>query len=529
MRKTPPLYKIIFNWDGTPRGYSPYPQSLEQLLDLVYAPLENTQVGAMFWCVGTHEATWPSAALPQLGDSEQHRYSRVTNLHRAQSWRAMWQRGEDPNTALVERGHQLGLDVFASIRMNDNHFWSDAERRQPPLAPDQMVETVRPGLTQLRKDHPEWCLGTGQAPRWAATSWNMAMPQVREHLFQYIAEACRAADWDGVELDWQRHAFHLPEDHAFRLRYTLTDLQRAVRQLADGIGRERGRPFYVAVRVGATLETCRRVGYDLETWLGEGLCDMVATNANSGTDPGVEVERFLELGQENKVQIYPGFDSHWESGRGRLVPARDWLAAWQRGLAKGYYERGAHGVYIFNWHATRDSHRPLLTALGATETLEATDKVYAPIYRFMRDRDEWRFGAERDDRLDGELPVTLYPTLTGCGPTFHVSVYDDLDADVRNGRLAGVELHIELAHWAPADRVAVKLDDELLGEPTVRNLAAEDRDNPADAHENSWLVWALALGRGEHLVEVCLVERDPRMGIPLVVEHVEIHIKYNGK
>ena len=46
------------------------------------------------------------------------------------------------------------MDVYVSIRMNDNHFWSDSARKAFPLAPDEMAQTVRPELTQFRKDHP---------------------------------------------------------------------------------------------------------------------------------------------------------------------------------------------------------------------------------------------------------------------------------------------------------------------------------------------------------------------------------------
>jgi hypothetical protein len=77
----------------------------------------------------------------------------------------------------------------------------------------------------------------------------MAVPEVREHVLQWVTEACRQAEWDGVELDWQRHAFHLPAADAYRLRYTVTDLMRAIRAATDAIAGERGRPFHVAVRV----------------------------------------------------------------------------------------------------------------------------------------------------------------------------------------------------------------------------------------------------------------------------------------
>ena len=520
---TPPPYGIVFNWDGTPHGYSEHPQSLQQLLDKVYAPIENTQVGALFWCLGAEEAKWPSASLPVIGDAENRRYGSTKHMRRAEGVRAFFDRGDDLYPALVARGRELGIQVYCSIRINDNHFWSDGARREPPLRPEEMASVTRPHLTPLRKEHPEWCLGIDRAPRWAATSWNIAIPEVREYRLRYIAEACRLADWDGVELDWQRHAFHLPEDDAYRLRYTLTDLQRAVRGLADEIAAARGRPFFVGVRVGAALETCRRVGYDLETWMRDGLCDLVATNANSGTDPGVEIETYLELAREREIPLYPGLDSHGESGQGHLIGASTWREAWYRGLAQGFLARGASGIYIFNWHATRDSHRSLLTTLGALKTLRRRDKVYAAIKRHIRDRSELRYGAERDDRLYGEVPVALYSTSTGTGPLFHVAVHDRA-ADARK-----VTLYIELAHFTPTDQIAVALDGRRLDAPEVRSTASADPDNPANITENSWLGWPLApaqVDRGMREIQVSLVARNPHLQPPLVVENVEIHIDY---
>ena len=34
-------------------------------------------------------------------------------------------------------------------------------------------------LTQLRRDHPEWLLGDDTNADWFASSWNMAVPEVR--------------------------------------------------------------------------------------------------------------------------------------------------------------------------------------------------------------------------------------------------------------------------------------------------------------------------------------------------------------
>ena len=119
----PPPYGIIYNWDGAPHGYSAYPQSIDQFLAKVYAPLEDTQVGALCWCIALHEATWPSEYLDVTGDSTDRRYASARTLHHVENIRGFFERGEDPYGALVARGREQGIAVYASVRMNDNHFW----------------------------------------------------------------------------------------------------------------------------------------------------------------------------------------------------------------------------------------------------------------------------------------------------------------------------------------------------------------------------------------------------------------------
>ena len=517
-RPSPPDYGIMFNHDGTFLGKSEYPQRIDDLLDKIYGPLQDTQIGALLWCVGAEQARWPSDNLESVVDPRERPYGSVKEFRRAESVRAMFDRGEDLYGDIVRRGHDIGMDVYVSIRMNDNHFWSDSGRKAYPLAPEEMAKTVRPELTQFRKDHPEWVLGIGNAPRWAITSWNMAIPEVREYTLLRIREACMLANWDGVEIDWQRHAFHLPESDAYRLRYALADLMRSIRRLADEIAKERGRPFYILTRVGASEDTNRRIGYDVGTWIEEGLCDIVATNSNSGNDPGVEVERYVEMMAGTKIKLYPGFDSHGEFGRGHLVEQSRWRDAWFRGLAKSYYDRGASGVHAFNWHTYAASLNGLLTTIGSPDTLNRVDKVYTPVKRHIRGKEEIRYGAERDDRLLGEVPVPLYRTLTGDGPTFHIPVHDDVSEDT------GVELQINLDHYSPNDAVSVTLNGEHLGGPTLHRTGGEGH-----LSEDTWLVWKLRPAqaeRGIHEVRLVLDRRDPRLGVPVVVENVELHITY---
>ena len=59
------------------------------------------------------------------------------------------------------------------------------------------------------------------------------------------------------------------------------------------------------------------------------------------------------------------------------------------------------------------------------------------------------------------------------------------------------------------------------------DAAAEDPEDPSDVSENGWLIWPLEqVARGVCEVRVCLLERDPRIGVPLRIEQVEIYLQY---
>ena len=510
----PPDYGIIYNWDGAPHGYSEYPQSMEAFLDKVYAPMEGTQVGAHFWCIGEHTARWKSDVLELVGEVHGRRYESAGAYTFNESVRAMLERGEDPQVATIERGHELGMHVYASVRMNDNHF-SGAQPRDLPLMRHS-------GLTRMRIEHPDWLLGD-QTSEWFALSWNMAVPEVREHRYANIEELCRLYDWDGVELDWQRHPFHLPEDYGYRLRYALTDLQRSVRRMTDGLAEKRGRPFYVAARVAGTLEGCRLIGYDVPAWIEEGLVDILIPAGNSMTDPSIDMAAFRELCQGTQIVVYPGLDGGMPNPR--VAPMEQFTIddPIMRGITSRHYNAGADGIYVFNWHADRDLRRGLLTTIGSPKTLRRKDKVYAATYRVVIKEGDWR-GQYRVDRLWGEVPVPLKRTQTGEGPTATLDIGDNVATD---GPVL-IELRVRLDEWVKGDVVLVLWNGVELPDPRTTYIHG---GTPAitDVSGSVWQSYRLTPDQvpvGTHKVKVILAERNPRVGCDIVLTDVEVALRY---
>ena len=217
-------------------------------------------------------------------------------------------------------------------------------------SPEDMPTLIHDGITQMRRDHPEWLLGDGAQSDWFALSWNMAVPEVREHRLRNVEELCRRWDWDGVELDWQRHGYHLDKHYGYKLRHALTDLQRSIRQAINRLSDERGKPFYVAARVSGTLEMCKRIGYDIETWVEEDLVDILIPAASSGTDPLLDIQGFKALTEGTGIAvygcIYGGTDGPYVGPEDETAK-RDLVLT---GIASRHYAHGADGIYVFNFH-----------------------------------------------------------------------------------------------------------------------------------------------------------------------------------
>ncbi len=509
----PPSYGIIYNWDGAPHEYSVYPQQMNDFLAKMYAPMENTQVGAHFWCVGADHATWKSKVIERLGD--QGYYGEAYGYNTAENAVAMFDRGEDPFAAAINRGHELGIAVYASVRMNDNHHGG--------AQPQDMPSMDKSGVTKIRRDHPEWLLGKDTYD-WFALSWNMSIPEVREYRYKHVEEVCRLWEWDGIELDWQRHAFHLPDDYGYRLRYALTDLQRAIRRLTDELANKRGRPFYLAARVASSLEMCRRTGYDLPTWIDEGLVDIIIPAANAATDPDIDVAAYKELCKGTDIVVYPGFDGGLPDPFVGPEDNKTKNILRTRAIASRYHKNGADGIYVFNWHANKESRRDLLTSIGSAKTLRKKDKIYTATHRFIHKQGEWRW-AYHNDRLLGQVPVPLKRTLTGDGPTIPIQVADNFKIDIPES----LELRVRLEQWVNGDIVHVSWDDKELRNAQVNYSDNIGNLNISDFSSAVWLRFALTpdqANEGEHNVKVVLEKHNPKVRHDIVVSDVELVVKF---
>ncbi len=349
--------RIIFNSDGgdaTTGGYGRVSiedfDSLEaegvaeRFLDIWSAPLADTHTDSIFYCSSRPFGMFlHRTEIGEMLTSGENNIVGLLDLH-----------GTCPLEVQADFAGENDMEIFFSMRMNDTH-----DQHTPRLLP------------RLKKENPGYLLGDGgKAPvygRWTGVDY--AHPEVRELAFRYFEEVCRKFDIDGIELDFFRKLTffrHERNEPAGREELEMmTGLIRRIRRMTEEVGREKGRPILVAVRVPDSVEYCRAIGLDIERWLEEGLVDIMSVSGEWRMNPW---EYSVELGRKYGVKVYAVLtcNRHHVDGLRRTDEAF-------RGRAMSAWEAGVDGIYTFNFFQTR---RPVFSEMGDPEVLSGLDKVY---------------------------------------------------------------------------------------------------------------------------------------------------------
>ena len=400
---------LIFNNDGNEPVFELTEPTAENLLARRTAPLAGSGVRSIFYCpwsspfgVFTHHT--------QVGERFETREGRFAK----NQTRALFEAGIDPFAVVAEWCRKHDVECFWSMRMNDTHDSNGADYAPLVLA-----------TSSLKRDHPDWLLGTPDRKppyaRWTAVDYGR--PEIRDLAFRYVEEACTNYPLDGVELDFFRHAafFAAPargEPATAADLEAMTALVRRIRTMADEVGGRRGRPILVAVRVPDSVEYSRAIGLDLETWLAEGLVDLLVTTSYIQLNPW---EYSVALGRRHGVKVYPSLDESRipdpEARRERMT-----VEAY-RARAAAAWTAGVDGIYLFNHF---DTQSPLWNELGDRRKLATLDKDYFASYRGTGGATFPRQPFQKLATLNPSAPLAV---ATGTATSVALHLGDEFAAD----------------------------------------------------------------------------------------------------
>ena len=351
--------RIIYNDDAGVAWTETAKDGPHAILDARFNHCINSLVDSYFFCVGDGRDKPFGHDMPPWGD---------------------------PHQLIIDASRSAGIEVFASLRMNDTHDASWQENPERFASYDLKVK--RPDLLiGERREYP--ASGDPLNPQchlgriWSA--FDYAKQEVHAHRLAFIKNMLSRYDWDGFEMDFCRFPAYFKMGEALDNVNTMTDFVRQVRDLLNQIGAERGRPYLLAARVADTPQLSRRLGLDVEAWMSQDLIDIVI--AGAGFNPyAAPFGEFVELGHRFDVPVYPCIDAMYltwfarRSGRESSRPVER-----LRAMASNMWLEGADGIYFFNLFVPIEAGPVLgkpaeiyrvLNEVGEFVELANLDKIY---------------------------------------------------------------------------------------------------------------------------------------------------------
>lgn len=533
--RSQPPFRLIWEAEWNDMPCADYPLTKERWVEECIRPLMSTQVDTLLYNLCSSDGyvcELKSGELlmdhfDQLGDAWVWRYRENT--------KRLIEADANPPKLAVEYGHRLGLKVIPIVRMNDPH--------------DQFF---RYEVSRFKKQNPHLLLGYGKYPiNWEtgfkglppelkkgidSFTWGMfdfAHKEVRDHKLAIIEEFITRWDNDGISLDFDRDPRYFKEYGKAENAALMTGLMRQIKAILDRTGQQRGRKLYFHVRVIPKIQACYDRGLDVVTWVKEGLVDAITPGCGYIT-VSLDLKPWLELIAGKNCWIYPSIN-HWRT----TEETRAW--------AMLMYQRGAHGVNLFNYGHLLFGHNaktpPQAERQNTIWFSEAHPDYYCVLHE-IREIQSFEFKnkryvlesvpheaglegnagkAARDYRAIGDivLPVQLAPGKHRVGFGFA----DDLEKARRQGATPQVTLRLKIANYTPPDELDVSINGSVLRRQTRQTRAVFIMNN------DTWVTYPVPeelLRLGDNAVEIDVRKLNPQMSENPVLKNMEILVEYDA-
>ncbi|MDE2667134.1 MAG: glycoside hydrolase family 18 protein [Acidobacteriota bacterium] len=533
--------RLLFNCDGSMIhcwGRAALPQnsgplSRREFTDLVFTPIENSGVDTLLFSFGSgNVAEYQSNVLEWPGEADRFQFPESRTWHggievdpkdQYLNPKSLADSGHNPPQIIVDECRRRGLRAFVSLRMNDIH---DGQHPRGTLP--------NPELPTFKRINPDWLVP--DLDWWSALNFEVA--PVRELKLRVIEEFFDRWDFDGIELDWLRHTFYFPRGLEREKGKYLTEFMRAVRRSLRQKAAIRGRPIEIAVRVPERVEWCLEGGFEVPTWIREGLADTLILGQGLTESRGLS--GFRELMGDRRLPIYP---SLYPFGNGYALYPDEAI----RGSAANLWRGGADGLYTFNWFFYGKWRSRLLGEIADPALLRDKDKRYTLVQRFEAHRTgrSPRYDSVRFNTMIKAAPLPFTLGRAGASQTVTLPIADEISSASSPPRRAELLVGLE---GLPGDVLELTLNGRLL-EPeeldAVEDLARIEchlvippsqgilgfpprRRLDMDFDGLRLQVPVARLTRGDNQLRLRLKQRRPGADRPVRVSRIELSVGYGS-
>ena len=422
------------------------------------------------------------------------------------------------------------MEFLAGIRINDNHGHISVK------------QGVGAGSSFLTKNAQWQIKKTPPGPYYElSTPLDFSFSQVRDYVFGVTSRLVGRFSVDGLELCFRDHRYFPPGLGPERIPL-MTELVRRVRRMLDEAGQKRGKKLLLGARVFQTLDECRQLGLDPETWISEDLIDYVAPNDTMHTEPNARYEEFSRLTRQGNCLLYPGM-LPWTSQRmrrrqgGQLMPLEQ-----QKAAAANMYGAGADGIAFYN------HFNPLSWAPFYPQQLLQLAEMRDPKELLRGDRHyvfepSWAgclgFGPDRASTGSVKADRLVLKRTLGSSGSYRFRVCENLS------QARGATLLFRAFGAKVQDRLGIKVNGRPIPDQILKSRTDEERVDlkatvtsssansglpPVPRVPGSFLTYWMDLTEppaefGDNRLEVTLVKAAPGTSEDIVIDELEVFVK----
>jgi len=468
-------------------------------------------------CLEGGAATYDSRVAPLWGDNVKT-WTHTVWYRAGRNLKQIIDDGHDPLQLVINRCRQHGLWFFPGSWVN-----FDGGDRETAGGLGRKTDFVY--------DHPEYQVGEEGDPRAegvSPTRFSFLHEEVRHKRFELFEELLTRYESDGVDLDLADHVPMCRFDEVETIAPILTDWLRRLRRVADEAQREQSRRKRLLVRIPALPDAWETLGYDVPTWVSEGIVDgliCLPGLTNATVDTGLDLSAVKEIADGTDCLVLSGFgQSLARQTSHQATPEMVWAGA------ANAHAQGADGFGLVDactfpdgWPWTQTQY-DTWRRLGSADLLATSDKHYRVQSRGSRVPPAWLPGG------DPPLPQVIEE---GKPLEFQLLVADDLDRWDHAGRIESVYLKVRItAIEASLNDVEIRLNDLALPDQIrdlndyTYRLTSSGPVNPYGFSYEFHLPPEMFPRQGENAVVVLLRKRDSRISLPFEVYDVDLQIRY---
>jgi uncharacterized lipoprotein YddW (UPF0748 family) len=503
-------HEIIFETDGRhssvylyepPMGIRQYVEPIDEVLDL--------GVDTISYVVGDCAVLLYDT---KVGEIWGHNYDLINHevwYKAAFNCQMMIESGHDPLQVVCDHAHERGLNFLAHLLLNMAY------------TPPSRVTNGR--VATYNTLHPEWIVGEEpdypEAVHDNPNRMSYAVPEIRENRLAIVRELVTDYPTDGIDLNFNIYMPLIARREVEEHTETITEWMRDVRRAADAAAEAQGRSKRVVVRMAATVEGNKKMGQDIETWVGEGLVDTIVAMPVGGdfSSETARLRELVEVAEGNGVPVIAGMDAVG-TDQTRLTHRASTVNAYDAGVRGVMYHRYYPPPHRYPYN-TEDTDRMRLAAYP--DLLAHKDKTFYVGPGFDR-RDAISFG------LTDQLPHEL--TAGEQGPDITIDVSDDIAAKSEAGELWRCELRIMLHELVHHDEYRVYWNGEEVPESKIRKADWVFQMRPSAGVRGYRLhidLRNVSLPiKGTNTVRVDLITKDEQLVDPVSIHDIDIVVEY---